>query len=265
VIATWLVEGERDRVQGEVTGSNRLRLVQGDLSDPASVDKVVAGIPALRAVVNLVGGFAAGRKVHETEPDAFEAVLRINLRPGFLLARAAMPRLVAAGGAAFVGVSARAALQPFPGAAGYITAKAGVLAFIQALDAEYADLGVRCNAILPSTIDTPANRRSQPAADFSRWVPPEQIAEVVRFLLSPASAPSAAPPSGSTAAGEPGTAARTRIRVGPQRAPPAGTARRGPGRPRRALLGEGPRPPAGQRCDDREHSTGGGLRRRPAI
>jgi NAD(P)-dependent dehydrogenase (short-subunit alcohol dehydrogenase family) len=86
-------------------------------------------------------------------------------------------------------VSARPALNPFPGAAGYITAKAGVLAFIRALDAEYRDDGVRCNAILPSVIDTPANRGAQPDADHSTWVPPQQIAKVVRFLVSDESAP----------------------------------------------------------------------------
>ena len=116
-------------------------------------------------------------------------MLRLNLRPAFLLARAAMPRLVEAGGGSFVCVSARPALRPFAGAAGYITAKAGVLAFVQALDVEYRGEGVRSNAILPSVIDTPANRRSQPDADHSRWVPPQQIAKVIRFLVSDDSAP----------------------------------------------------------------------------
>jgi NAD(P)-dependent dehydrogenase (short-subunit alcohol dehydrogenase family) len=136
-----------------------------------------------------VGGFSAPGKVHESNLEGFEAQLRLNLRPGFLLARAAIPRIVSAGGGAFVGVSARPALKPFPGAAGYITAKAGVLAFIKALDVEYRHDGVRCNAVLPSVIDTPANRRAQPDAEFSKWVPPQQIAKVVRFLVSDESAP----------------------------------------------------------------------------
>ena len=86
-------------------------------------------------------------------------------------------------------MSSRAALHPFPGAAGYITAKAGLLAFIAALDAEYRDAGIRANAVLPSIIDTPANRAAQPDTDPSGWVPPEQIAEVVRFLICEDSAP----------------------------------------------------------------------------
>lgn len=189
VVATWRAEEQRDRVRDDFADASGLTLVEADMTDPASVEEAVAGVPSLDAVVNLVGGYAAGTKVHKTDPDAFDAMLRLNLRPGFLLARAAIPRLVEAGGGTFVGVSARAALRPFSGAAGYITAKAAVLAFIQALDAEYRNVGVRCNAILPSIIDTPANRRSQPDADFSRWVSPEQIATVVRFLTSAESAP----------------------------------------------------------------------------
>jgi NAD(P)-dependent dehydrogenase (short-subunit alcohol dehydrogenase family) len=135
-------------------------------------------------VVNLVGGFSDGPLVHETHPQDFERMWRLNVMPGFLLARAAMPRLMERGGGAFVGVSARPALRPFPGAAGYISAKAAVLALIQALDAEYKAHGIRCNAILPSVIDTPANREAMPNAEHAKWVPPEQIAKVVRFLVS---------------------------------------------------------------------------------
>ena len=119
----------------------------------------------LRAVVNLVGGFAQGGRVHETPVEDFEAMLRLNLRPAYLVCAAALPRLLAAGGGTIVCVSARAALRPFAGAAGYAVAKAGVLAFVDALDAEYRDDGVRANAILPSVIDTPANRAAMPGAD----------------------------------------------------------------------------------------------------
>jgi NAD(P)-dependent dehydrogenase (short-subunit alcohol dehydrogenase family) len=127
--------------------------------------------------------------VHETPPEDFERQLALNLRPTFLVTRAAIPRLIDAGGGSIVCVSTRAAVRPFSGAAGYIVSKAAVLAFVQALDADYRDDGVRCNAILPSVIDTPANRASQPDADHSRWVPPAEIAQVVRFLCSEESAP----------------------------------------------------------------------------
>jgi len=127
--------------------------------------------------------------VHETDPEEFERLMRLNLRPNILLAKAAIPRFLRRGGGAFVAVSARPALRPFAGAAAYITSKAAVLALIQAREAEYRNDGIRCNAVLPSVIDTPANRAAQPDADYSKWVPPEQIAKVIAFLVSDDSAP----------------------------------------------------------------------------
>jgi NAD(P)-dependent dehydrogenase (short-subunit alcohol dehydrogenase family) len=184
ITATWVVESEAERLSAEP-----VELVHADLFDPDAVQKAVDSTPQLEAVVNLVGGYAEGPRVHETDPDQFDGLMKLNVKPGFLLARAAMPRLIERGGGAFVGVSARAALRPFPGAAGYIASKAAVLALIQALDAEYKRHGIRCNAILPSVIDTPPNRAAQPDADYSKWVQPEEIAKVVRFLVSGESGP----------------------------------------------------------------------------
>jgi NAD(P)-dependent dehydrogenase (short-subunit alcohol dehydrogenase family) len=166
--------------------------VPADVTDEADVARVVAagageaGSP-LRAVVNLVGGFAAGGRVHETPVAEFEAQLRLNLRSAYLVTATALPHLIAAGGGSVVCVSSRAALRPFAGAAGYITAKAALLALVDAMAVEYRDDNVRVNAVLPSVIDTRANRAAQPAADYSRWVPPEQIAGVIAFLCSDAS------------------------------------------------------------------------------
>ena len=182
VTATWVVDRERDRVAEEL--GDAVSLVQADLFDPDNVNEAVNGVSGLGAVVNLVGGFASGPLVHETDPDDWEKLLRLNLRPGFLLARAAMPRLIERGGGSYVGVSARPALRPFAGAAAYVTSKAGVLAFVQALDADYRKDGIRANAILPSVIDTPANRAAEPDADYSKWVQPAKIAKVIRFLVS---------------------------------------------------------------------------------
>ena len=183
--ASWAVT-VADRRPREAGG---IEVVEADLLDPGEARRVVERVEGLRAVVNLVGGFQMTGKVEGTEPADFEGMLRLNLVPAFNLARAAMPRLADAGGGAFVCVSARAALQPFSGASGYIAAKAGLLAFVRALDAEYRQAGVRSNAVLPSVIDTPANRSDMPGADTSKWVPPEQIARVIRFLCSEDSEP----------------------------------------------------------------------------
>jgi NAD(P)-dependent dehydrogenase (short-subunit alcohol dehydrogenase family) len=187
VAATWVVDRERERIEQSL--GDRVQLVQADLMDAAQVQEAVDRVDDLGAVVNLVGGYAQGGRVHETEPADFERMLDLNLKPGFLLARAAMPKLIERGGGAYVGVSARAALRPFKGAAGYITAKAAVIAFVEALAAEYRDDGIRANAVMPSTIDTPMNRQQMPNADHSKWVPPAEIARVIRFLVSDDSAP----------------------------------------------------------------------------
>ncbi len=190
VVVPWIVESELERVPER----DGLVLVQADLSDADAVASVVAlgaGSDAapLRGVVNLVGGFAMGARVHETPIEEFEKQFRLNLRPAYLMVQAAVPDLLSGGGGSIVCVGTRAALQPFPGAAGYISSKAAVIAFAQAVAVEYKHDGIRCNAILPSVIDTPGNRASMPKADFEKWVKPAQIAGVIAWLLSDASSP----------------------------------------------------------------------------
>jgi NAD(P)-dependent dehydrogenase (short-subunit alcohol dehydrogenase family) len=179
-----------DLVAAELEGAE---VVQADLADPADVARAVAaatgdpGAP-LRAVVNLVGGFAAGQPVIETPVDVFEAQLRLNLRATYLVTQAALPALVAAGGGAIVCVSSRSALYPFAGAAGYCAAKAAVLTFAQVVAREHAADQVRCNVVLPQMIDTPANRATTPPEQHADLTPPRQIAAVIRFLCSDESA-----------------------------------------------------------------------------
>jgi|SRR4051794_2864203 NAD(P)-dependent dehydrogenase (short-subunit alcohol dehydrogenase family) len=181
VVVPWFDRRELARVDEQ----EGLELVQADLTDPDSARNVVttAG-DSLRALVNLVGGFAMGGRVHETPVDDFEQQLRLNLRPTYLMCASAIPVMLAAGGGAIVCVSSRAAVQPFAGAAGYITGKRAVLALVDALHEEYRDDHIRTNAILPSTIDTPANRKAMPDADFDTWVKPEEIARVIALLVS---------------------------------------------------------------------------------
>jgi NAD(P)-dependent dehydrogenase (short-subunit alcohol dehydrogenase family) len=164
-----------------------VRFVEADLFDSEAVDDAVAQAGAdLRAVVNLVGGFAQGGRVHETPIEEFERQFTLNLRPTYLVTAAAIPRMSTG---TVVCVGTRAALRPFPGAAGYVASKAALLAFVRALDAEYRDEGIRTNAVLPSVIDTPANRTSMPDADHEAWVAPGEIAEVIHFLSSDGSSP----------------------------------------------------------------------------
>ncbi|WP_433301669.1 SDR family NAD(P)-dependent oxidoreductase [Actinoplanes sp. CA-030573] len=169
-------------------------VVEADLADETDITAAMAvaaaepGAP-LRAVVNLAGAYAGSGLVADTPVAEFERLLALNLRPTYLVTAAALPHLVAAGGGGIVCVSSRAAVAPFAGAAGYVTAKAAVLAFAGAVAVEYRKQKVRCNTIVPSVIDTPANRRDMPDADFSRWVRPAEIAPTIVFLASDDSAP----------------------------------------------------------------------------
>jgi len=184
---TWIVDEERERAEAEY--GDRAAFVRADLVDPqGGADDAVAAVEDLEAVVDLVGGFFSGPLAHETTWEDFDRMLRLNVAPAFNLACAAMPLMLERGGGSFVAVSARPALKPFAGAAAYVTAKAAVLAFVQALDADYRTKGIRANAILPSVIDTPANRAAEADADHSKRVQPAEIARVVRFLVSDDSA-----------------------------------------------------------------------------
>jgi NAD(P)-dependent dehydrogenase (short-subunit alcohol dehydrogenase family) len=190
VVCTWVVPGERERMRER----DGLELVEADLFHEEAVGAAVReaagaeGAP-LRAVVNLVGGYLEGPRLADLTLEQFEGQFRLNLRPTFLVTRAALPWLIEAGGGAVVCMSARAAERPFAGAAAYASSKAAVKAFAQSVAVEYRDQAVRCNAVLPSVIDTPANRANEPEADHSRWVQPGEIARVVLFLCSDDSAP----------------------------------------------------------------------------
>jgi NAD(P)-dependent dehydrogenase (short-subunit alcohol dehydrogenase family) len=195
VVGAFVANGWRvvvpDARPAELEGAE---VVEADLTDPGAVARAVAtaarddGAP-LRAVVNLVGGFAAGQPVASTPVEEFEAQFALNLRPTYLVTQAALPALVEAGGGAIVCVSSRSALHPFAGAAGYCASKAAVIAFAQVVAREHAGDGVRCNAVLPSMIDTPANRAAMPADEHDKLTPPAEIAAVIRFLCSDESGP----------------------------------------------------------------------------
>jgi NAD(P)-dependent dehydrogenase (short-subunit alcohol dehydrogenase family) len=179
-VVTYVIEGEQERLP------DAAEPVLADLSDPDDVGRAVRlaardGDAPLKAVANLVGGFKDGQPVADTPYDEFEAQFALNLRPTYLVTQCALPRLVAAGGGAIVCVSSKAALEPWAGGSGYAASKAAVAAFARAVAKEHAGDGVRCNVVVPTMIDTPANRAANPKA---KMTPPEDVASVVRFLCS---------------------------------------------------------------------------------
>ncbi|HEY3349419.1 MAG TPA: SDR family NAD(P)-dependent oxidoreductase [Thermoanaerobaculia bacterium] len=148
------------------------------------VDEVLKREGRLDVLVNAVGGFTGGKPLWEENADALDRMLALNLRPGWALARAVAPAMLAQGHGAIVNVAAQAALAPPAGLGAYAASKAAATALLASLAADLKGTGVRANTILPSIIDTPANRKSMPDADFSKWPKPEEIARVVLFLAS---------------------------------------------------------------------------------
>ena len=161
--------------------------LRADVTDEDSVRRAVtqaieqAG--RIDCLVNMVGGFGPGR-VTETEAALWQKMLSLNLTAAFLLSKAVAPHMLKRGSGRILHVAARAALEPFPGAAAYVVAKSGLVALIRVLALEFAGSGVTANGVLPTTIDTPTNRKSMPDADPSKWVRPESIAQLLIFLAS---------------------------------------------------------------------------------
>jgi NAD(P)-dependent dehydrogenase (short-subunit alcohol dehydrogenase family) len=159
-----------------------------DVTDEAAVRAVVDGIVAqhgrLDVLVNTVGGYAGGIKLWELDTKTFEQMLALNLRAGYALARAAVAPMLRQKHGAIVNVAAKAALDHGGGAAAYAASKAAAVAMMDSLAEDLKGTGVRVNSILPSIIDTEANRRAMPDADFTKWPKPEDLARVVLFLAS---------------------------------------------------------------------------------
>jgi NAD(P)-dependent dehydrogenase (short-subunit alcohol dehydrogenase family) len=156
------------------------------LDDEAAAVAYYAALPPLWASIHLVGGFAMG-PIADTSLATFEAQWRINTVTCFLSCREAVRALrKAGGGGRIVNVAARAAVAPPANMTAYVAAKGGITALTQALAAEVLAEGILVNAVLPSIIDTPANRRAMPAADHATWPTPAELGAAIAFLASPA-------------------------------------------------------------------------------
>lgn len=211
IVPAFLAAGARvvtaDRNPSVDHADGRLTL-KADVTDEADVrrlvDEVTGTFGRLDVLVNLVGGFATGR-VMDTEMALWQRMLTINVTSAFLLSKAVLPHMMERGTGRILHMAAWAAVEPFPGAAAYLVAKSGLLALINVLALELKGSGVTVNGVLPTTIDTPANRAGMPQADPSTWTKPESIAETLLFLASDEAAQinGATVPIGRGAGGKP--------------------------------------------------------------
>jgi NAD(P)-dependent dehydrogenase (short-subunit alcohol dehydrogenase family) len=159
-----------------------------DVTDERATGEFVSGVLSrhgrVDALVNTVGGYVGGVKLWELEAKTFEAMLSLNLRSGYALARAMVPAMLKQRHGSIVNVAAKAAFDHGAGAAAYAASKAAAVAMMDSLAADVKGTGVRVNSILPSIIDTAVNRQAMPNADFAVWPKPEEVARVILFLCS---------------------------------------------------------------------------------
>ncbi|PYT81906.1 MAG: short-chain dehydrogenase [Acidobacteria bacterium] len=189
MVVTYRREQEWAALQdAESRNASRLAGLAIDVTDEVAVaqmiEKVVLKHGRLDAMVNTVGGYAGGLKMWEMETKVFEQMLNLNLRPGYALSRAAVRAMLKQGHGAIVNVAAKAAFDHAAGASAYAASKAAAVAMLDSLAADLKGTGIRVNTILPSIIDTDANRKAMPKADFAKWPKPQDIARVILFLCS---------------------------------------------------------------------------------
>ena len=161
-----------------------------DLSSAEATKRTVEGIAArfgrLDILAHLVGGFAGGKTIAETDNATFQRMLDLNLNSAFYVLRAVIPHMRRAGSGRIIAIGSRAAENPGPGVGAYSASKAALVSLIQTVALENKDLAITANVLLPGTMDTPANRKDMPGADTSKWVQPASVASLIAWLASEA-------------------------------------------------------------------------------
>jgi NAD(P)-dependent dehydrogenase (short-subunit alcohol dehydrogenase family) len=150
------------------------------------VDQIAARFGRLDVLAHTVGGFAGGQSLADTDDATFQRMFDLNLNSIFHMLRAAVPALRQTGDGRIVAIGSRAALEPGPGMGAYSASKAAMGSLIRTVALENKDVGLRANVILPGTMDTPANRKAIPNADFSKWVRPAAVASLITWLAGDA-------------------------------------------------------------------------------
>lgn len=166
--------------------SKNFTAMPGDLSTgegaKALVNELVSRFGKIDVLAHTVGGFAGGQSVAEMNESTFQNMLDVNLTSVFHILQATIPHLRKATAGRIIAIGSRAALEPGAGVGAYSASKAAMVSLIRTVALENKDVGLTANVILPGTIDTPANRKAMPNADFSTWVQPANIASLVAWL-----------------------------------------------------------------------------------
>jgi len=182
------VAGVSRSIQASDFPNPRFTAISAELSNGDAARQLAASVAErwgrIDILVHLVGGFAGGQPVHETDDETLDRLLDMNLKSAFHVARAVLPHMRNQGGGRILAIGSRAAVEPSPGAGVYAASKAALVSLIRTIAAENKDRCISANVILPGTMDTPANRKSDPGADYSKWVQPSQVANLLITLAA---------------------------------------------------------------------------------
>jgi NAD(P)-dependent dehydrogenase (short-subunit alcohol dehydrogenase family) len=164
--------------------AERVSTAAADVTQADGVESLATRFDRIDVLLNVAGGWGGGEPVGETSVEDWDRLLALNLRSAFLLSRAVLPGMLEAGWGRIIHVSSKTAITPRAKQVAYAVSKMGLITLTEVIAAEAKGSGVTANVILPSIIDTPANRKFMPKADPAKWVEPEHIAATMRFLCS---------------------------------------------------------------------------------
>lgn len=185
-----MVVGSSRKIQQSDFPKSNFVAIPAELSDRHSanalIETVLRRFGKLDVLAHTVGGFAGGQSVVQTDEATFQNMMDLNLNSLFHILRAAIPVLRQSGSGRIVAIGSRAAVEPGAGVSAYSASKAAMVSLMKTVALENGDAGVTANVILPGTMDTSANRKAMPGADFSKWVPPANVASLVLWLAGDA-------------------------------------------------------------------------------
>ena len=186
------VVGASKSIQASDFANPRFVAMPADLTNAASArqlaENTVQRFQRIEVLIHVMGGFAGGKPIPETDDATWDQMMNLNLRSAFYIFRSVLPHMQKAGRGCIVAIAGRAAAEPAPNISAYSASKAALVSLVRTAALENKELGITANAILPGTMNTDANRKADPHADPSRWVPPKTVADLAVFLASEAGA-----------------------------------------------------------------------------
>jgi len=186
VVSSYVVDRETEQLNKE--SKSGVELIKADVTKEEEVEKLVSNIISkcgrIHVLVNVVGGYLGGKSVSELDEKEWDLMMSLNLKSAFLISKHVIPQMVSSKYGKIMHVSSRTGLKSSGYDSAYAASKSGLIRLVESLSEEVKESNINVNCIMPSTIDTEANRRAMPTADPSKWVKPQDLANIVLFLCS---------------------------------------------------------------------------------